>query len=297
MKVLIIDDSPDAVAVARVRLKKDGLDVCVAPDGQTGLDMAASEKPDLILLDIAMPGMSGFEVCHHLKADPNLSMIPVIFLTAMDDTEQKVRGLELGAVDYVTKPFDGFELRARVNAALRTKRFADMLIEHANVDPLTELPNRRALTKQLEKEWARVERHGGSFSLIMVDVDHFKVVNDTYGHSVGDHILRSVAQVLAGECREVDTPARYGGEEFAIVAPNQSTDGATTLAERCRVSLEQMAVEHHQEQIQVTASFGVADSTNADSVIELVEQADACLYEAKAGGRNAVCCHSSAVRS
>ena len=297
MKVLIIDDSPDAVAVARVRLKKDGLDVCVAPDGPTGLEMATAEKPDLILLDIAMPGMDGFEVCHHLKADPSLSVIPVIFLTAMDDTEQKVRGLELGAVDYVTKPFDGFELRARVNAALRTKRFADMLIEHANVDPLTELPNRRALTKQLEKEWARVERHGGSFSLIMVDVDHFKVVNDTYGHSVGDQILRSVAGILAGECREVDTPARYGGEEFAIVAPNQSADGAHTLAERCRESLARAAVDHHGEEIHVTASFGVADSNGADSVIELIEQADASLYQAKNSGRDAVCCHNNTVRS
>jgi len=294
MKVLIIDDSPDAIAIATARLKKDDLQVISAPDGQAGMDAAAAERPDLILLDVAMPGMSGFDVIHQLKGDPDLCMIPVVFVTAMDDTEQKVEGLNLGAVDYVTKPFDAFELRARVQAALRTKRFADMLAEHAHIDPLTELPNRRALMEGLQKEWSRMDRHGGDLSLIMADVDHFKRVNDTYGHSVGDRVLKAVATAIGGQCRNIDIAARFGGEEFAILAPNQVAAAAMTLAERCREAVEQTTVSTDAGLIQVTISMGVADSSDAGTMVELVELADRCLYDAKNAGRNAVRCHHAA---
>ena len=297
MKVLIIDDSPDAAAIATARLKKDNLQVISAGDGPSGLALASAEQPDLILLDVAMPGMSGFDVIRQLKSDPELYLIPVIFLTAMDDVGQKVQGLELGAVDYVTKPFDAFELRARVQAALRTKRFADMLAEHAHIDPLTELPNRRALTEQLQKEWARCERHGGSLTLIMADVDHFKAVNDTYGHSVGDRVLKAVADAIAGECRRVDFAARYGGEEFAILAPSQTAASAMILAQRCREAVEQTRVHTDAGEVGVTISMGVADSDIANTVIELIESADSCLYQAKDAGRNMVrCCNIDSAR-
>ncbi|MHC4986681.1 MAG: GGDEF domain-containing response regulator [Planctomycetota bacterium] len=295
MRVLIIDDSPDAVAIATARLKKDDLEVISASDGPAGMEAAAAERPDLILLDVAMPGMSGFDVIRQLKGDPDLCMIPVIFLTAMDDTEQKVEGLNLGAVDYVTKPFDAFELRARVQAALRTKRFADMLAEHAHIDPLTELPNRRALMEDLQKEWSRMERHGGSLSLIMADVDHFKHVNDTYGHSVGDRVLKAVAAAIDGQCRKIDIAARYGGEEFAILAPNQVAGSAMTLADRCREAVEQTTVSTDAGRVQVTISMGVADSTDAGTTVALVELADRRLYDAKNAGRNVVRCHVSPV--
>ena len=158
-----------------------------------GLKAARSEEPDLILLDLDMPDISGFDVCRSLKADAELCMIPVLFLSGSTTPEDKIVGLDLGAVDYVTKPFDAFELRARVRAALRTKHLQDMLFEHAHIDPLTGLPNRRALMERLQQEWARIERHGGRLSFIMADIDDFKSVNDRFGHHVGDKILQKVA--------------------------------------------------------------------------------------------------------
>ena len=288
MKVLIVDDSPDTIVIAEARLRKDGLEVVSAPDGGTALLLAGTEKPDLILLDVDMPDMTGFEVCRFLKADPKLSHIPVIFLTAMDDVEQKVHGLDLGAVDYVTKPFDSFELRARVQAALRTKRMADMLIKHAQIDPLTELPNRRALTDHLHREWARQDRHGGKFSLVMIDVDHFKRVNDTYGHNVGDRVLKAIATAIGRQCRQDDLAARYGGEEFTLLAVNQDAAAASILAERCRQSVEDTSVRAGDKAIGATISCGVADSSEVGSITNLIELADRRLYQAKQAGRNQV---------
>lgn len=288
MKVLIVDDSPDALVLARARLAREALDVITADGGAAGLEAALAHHPDLILLDVDMPEMSGFDVCRRLKAEADLCMVPVIFLTGSDQTEDKVKGLDLGAVDYVTKPFDAFELRARVNAALRTKHMQDLLIEHASIDPLTEMPNRRALMARLEQEWARILRHSGSLSLIMADIDHFKRVNDTLGHRAGDRVLQSVARALAAQCRQVDLPARYGGEEFAVIVPDQPPDGAHVLAERCREAIASTSIRVEDNEIRVTASFGVAGDTGLSSPVELIEQADEALYHAKHNGRNQV---------
>jgi diguanylate cyclase (GGDEF)-like protein len=288
MKVLIIDDSPDALALAKARLGKEGLDLICADGGKAGLALAASAKPDLILLDLDMPDMSGFDVCRTLKADADLCMIPVIFLSGSGGPEDKVKGLNLGAVDYVTKPFDAFELRARVNAALRTKHMQDLLIEHAKIDPLTGLANRRALMERLGQEWERIQRHGGELSFIMGDVDHFKQVNDAHGHTVGDRALHEVAGAIAGQCRQVDLPCRYGGEEFAIVVPDEPAAGAANLAERCRQAVEAVRLSVGTETVSVTASFGVADASTAASPEALIQQADAALYRAKNAGRNRV---------
>jgi len=170
MKTLIIDDSPDALVVAKARLVKENLDVICAGGGKEGLKMANQERPDLILLDLDMPDMSGFEVCRQLKADAELCMIPVIFLTGSGSLADKIKGLDLGAVDYVTKPFDGIELQARVRAALRTKHLQDLLTKYTQIDPLTELWNRRALEKRLLQEWAKIQRYGGSFAALL----HFR---------------------------------------------------------------------------------------------------------------------------
>ncbi len=288
MKVLIIDDSPDALALAKVRLAKEGFELFFADGGKAGLAMAASERPDLVLLDLDMPDMSGFDVCRSLKADGELCMIPIIFLSGSGGPEDKVKGLNLGAVDYVTKPFDAFELRARVSGALRTKHMQDLLIEHARIDPLTSLANRRGLMERLAQEWARIQRHGGSLSFIMADIDHFKRVNDTHGHTVGDRALQAVADAIAGRCREIDLPSRYGGEEFAIVLPNAAAAGAVTLAERCRQAVEGVEVRVQDSAVHVTASFGVSDAANADSPETMIQRADEALYRAKAAGRNCV---------
>lgn len=288
MKILIVDDSQASLALARARLEQDGLDVVCADGGQAGLDLARREKPDLILLDMDMPDLSGVDVCRALKADRDLCMTPVVFLTAMEDTQQKVAALDSGAVDYITKPFDAFELRARVRAVLRTKRLQDLLIEHASIDPLTELPNRRALMQRLQEAWSRIQRRGGAVSLIMADIDHFKSVNDHYGHSAGDELLRKIAASIAHECRETDFPGRYGGEEFLVVVPDEEAVTAAKLAERCRQSIENLRLRVGESPVGVTASFGVADSRVASSPDDLIELADKSLYGAKEAGRNGV---------
>ena len=289
MKVLIIDDSPEALAVAKARLaNEENLTILCADGGRRGLEVLKAEKPDLVLLDVDMPDISGFDLCRMIKSDPELCMIPIVFLTGIGNAEDKVRGLDLGAVDYIAKPFDAFELRARVRAALRTKHFQDLLIEYAQIDPLTSLPNRRALQERLAQEWDRIMRHGGRISFIMVDLDHFKRVNDVYGHSVGDRVLQEAARVLQGQCRKVDLPVRYGGDEFAIVVPEVAALDAAHLADRCRGDIEKMAVRAGAETAGITASFGVADSDGVGSADALIERADRALFQAKQAGRNAV---------
>ena len=294
MKVLIIDDDPAALEIAQLRLAKEPLEILCAEGGVLGLEMAHREFPDLILLDVDMPDVSGFDVCHALKADRELCMTPILFLSGSIEADDKIRGLDLGAVDYIAKPFDAFELRARVRAALRTKHLQDLLIEHAHIDPLTGLPNRRALMERLQGEWARIERHGGQLSFIMADIDHFKGVNDRYGHEAGDRVLQEVARVLVQQCRKTDLPCRCGGEEFAIIVPDEKASGASVLAERCRRGIAEAAINVGNEKIAATASFGVADSTAADSLESLMAVADKALYQAKSGGRNQVEIHAAA---
>ena len=288
MNILVIDDDCDVLAMVQSRLANECVDLFCAERGEAGLELARRVKPDLILLDVKMPDVSGFDICRALKTDADLCMIPVIFLSASSSADDKVKGLDLGAVDYVTKPFDGFELRARVRAALRTKHLQDLLIEHAHIDPLTGLPNRRALMARLLREWARIERHGGTLSFVMADIDHFKRVNDSYGHGLGDQMLQEIARSIAGQCREVDLPGRYGGEEFAIIVPDESAVTAAHLAERCRRQIEAIRLPAGSQTIRATASFGVAEVTGIASAEALVACADRALYQAKGAGRNRV---------
>jgi two-component system, cell cycle response regulator len=288
VKVLIIDDDPNALEVAKARLTKEGLELICAQGGVAGLKAARSDEPDLILLDLDMPDISGFDVCRALKADGELCMIPVLFLSSSTTADDKIAGLDLGAVDYVTKPFDAFELRARVRAALRTKHLQDMLFEHAHIDPLTGLPNRRALMERLQQEWARIERHGGQLSFIMADIDHFKEINDHYGHNIGDKLLQEVATAISSQCRENDLPARYGGDEFAIIVPGDAAATAVHLAERCRREIAKACVAVHNEVVGAVASFGIADAKGVTSIGILMKRADEALYQAKAAGRNRI---------
>ncbi len=294
MKILIIDDSYDAMALAKVRLGREGHTILCATNGQEGLEAADREAPDLILLDVDMPDMSGFDVCRRLKASPTLFMIPVIFLSGSGGPEDKVRGLDLGAVDFVTKPFDAFELRARVRTALRTKYLQDLLRDFAVIDPLTELSNRRALDERLGQEWTRLVRHGGVLSVIMADIDHFKAVNDQFGHPAGDEVLRQVARLLIQSCRQSDTLARYGGEEFAVVAPETDLVAAAEYADRLRRGICDRPLNVNGQSMTVTISVGVASSVGCETVQELVRAADAALYCAKSAGRNCVKAHQEA---
>jgi two-component system, cell cycle response regulator len=293
MKVLIIDDSPEAIALVKVRLSKDGLDVVCADCGKEGIKAVRRERPDLILLDVDMPDMTGFDVCRMLKAEPDLCMIPVVFLTASDTAEDKVKGLNIGAVDYVTKPFDAFELQARVNAGLRTKYMQDLLSERASVDPLTGLANSRAVNARLAEEWARVERHGRSLSLIIAEMDRFERINSIYGRAAGDRALQVTSETIASQCRQVDMPARCDAGEFFIIVPDEIAKNAAVLAERCQSRVSKMNLKVNDEEIWVTVSFGIADSDGKSGVKDLIESARQALLVAQRTGGNRVVIEAS----
>jgi len=290
MKILLIDDSADALAVARARLANEGHELLCAGGGEEGLSRARAESPDLILLDVDMPVLSGFDVCRLLKADAATVAMPIIFLTGVGSAAEKVMGLDLGAVDYVTKPFDAFELRARVRAALRTKRLQDLLRDSARLDPLTELPNRRALDERLSQECARLGRYGGRLALVMADLDFFKRINDHCGHPVGDEALRSLARLLVAERREADLLARYGGEEFVMILPRTPLREARTVAERIRRTVRD--IDPGSPVLRVSMSIGVAAYPNSNPTMDAVlRSADAALLRAKSAGRNRVYLH------
>jgi two-component system cell cycle response regulator len=294
MKVLVIDDCRQTVTLVKAQLAKEGLDVVSADCGHMGLEAIRHERPDLILLDVSMPDISGFDVCRTLKADSELCDIPVIFLSASDATEDTVRGLNLGAVDYITKPFDALELHARVNAGLRTKYTQDLLIQSTNVDPLTGLPNRKAMTTRLKEEWARVERHGRPLTLIMIEVDQFNRISDSNGRIAGDRALQVTSETIAEQCRRVDLPVRCGGAEFAIIVPDDSAEDSAILAERCQKLISKMQLKVNDEEIWVTASFGIADAAGKKCIKDLTRASCKALHEAKENGGNRVVIERSA---
>lgn len=286
-RILVIDDSPDIHVLVKVRLANQGVQIESAIDAETGLAAARAHPPDLILLDVELPNRDGFSVCAELKNDAATMNVPVIFLTGASTAQDKIRGLDLGATDYVTKPFDPAELRARVRAALRTQALMNLLSKKAMIDGLTGLWNRMYLDARLSAELAAARRSGRPLSCLMLDIDRFKALNDSYGHSFGDEVLRAVGAVLTQGCREEDVVCRYGGEEFTILLPATEIEQAVQLAERLRLAVEARKVMCHQTEVTVTCSFGVADLRGhvPPSVVEL---ADAALYRAKRSGRNRV---------
>ena len=284
-KVLIIDDSKPIHALLRARLAEEPIELHSAFDGESGLTAALNLCPDLILLDVDMPTPDGFEVCRRLKDDPVTMHIPVVFLTGMASTDQKIRGLELGALDYILKPFDPAELRARVRTSLRQKYLLDLLSKKAMIDGLTGLWNRSYFDQQLAAQLALYRRSGYTVSCIIGDVDQFKGINDTFGHPVGDEALRAIAQILQSNCRLEDIVCRYGGEEFAVICPNTAAIKAGILAERLRESIAGLTMSHRRTPIQLTCSFGVADPSSCPDR-SMIDAADQALYQAKQTGRN-----------
>lgn len=295
-QVLIVDDCElvhRLLGTLLTSLDGSAVSVLHAFDAEQGFWFAKRAKPDLILLDVAMPRVSGFELCKALKHEAASTHIPVIFISGEADSTDKVRGLDLGAIDYITKPFDHAELRARVRAALRTKRLIDLLDATAQVDALTGLRNRNYFNQRLEEEMLAVQRYGRVLSLVLLDIDHFKKCNDKYGHLFGDNVLQSVAEVLKAVVREVDAPCRYGGEEFALILPETDVTSAILVADRLREATSKLEFQCHSEHFQVTASFGVSSTElclfpSSLSSRQLIQTADEALYEAKERGRNRV---------
>ena len=303
-RVLVVDDHEDNVELLRMRLEAWGFRADVEMDGAAALAHIERNPPDLVLLDVMMPVIDGIEVARRVKSNPNLPFIPIIMQTALDSTESKVEGLEAGADDYITKPIDFAELKARIQSMLRIKRLQEALEERERellevnerlrqvsiTDGLTGLDNRRHLEERLTEAFEHGERLGEPFSCVMCDIDKFKSVNDTYGHQVGDAVLRQMADILRGEAREIDRVGRYGGEEFMLLLPGTVLDAAVTFAERVRKAVESHTFSFEGGTLQRTASFGVSAWPHPRVVDSdtLVRAADDALYVAKESGRNKV---------
>ncbi|MFP5513447.1 MAG: diguanylate cyclase domain-containing protein, partial [Alphaproteobacteria bacterium] len=259
-KILVVDDIPSNVHVLS-RILKDDYDIYFATDGEKALDLVQARMPDLVLLDIMMPGMDGFEVCRRIKADPATHDIPVIFISAKSEVEDETRGLEVGAIDFITKPISPPIVKARVRNHLLLKRQTDLLRSLSFLDGLTGIANRRRFDDAMTREWRRCARSHLPLSLIILDVDHFKTFNDQYGHQVGDECLRVVAEVLSDRTRRPsDLVARYGGEEFVCLLPETDGPGATRVAEGFRGGVAERRIPHAQSPVApfVTISLGVA---------------------------------------
>jgi len=292
-RILIVDDERYNIKVLTSFLRQD-YKIMAAKTGEQALNAAQGiNPPDLILLDIMMPGLDGYEVCKKLKADSRTMHIPVIFVTALDASDDEAKGFEIGAVDYITKPFKPVIVKARVRTHIQLKRKTDLLDRMALLDGLTEIPNRRNFDITLEKETKRATRNKSFLSLILMDIDFFKKYNDHYGHVAGDSCLRQVAKTVEGvKKRASDFAARYGGEEFAMILPGTDIKGAMQIAENVRSAVVALNIQHTTSDVAeyVSLSLGVATilPDQEMSSIELIKSADASLYQAKANGRNCV---------
>lgn len=291
--ILIVDDISSNIQVLANALQAD-YRIKVATSGQRALEICRSESPpDLILLDIMMPDMDGYEVCRELKSDAETSSIPIIFVTALSDVSDEEKGLNLGAVDYITKPFHLPIVKVRVRNHLNLKLKTDLLEEMSHIDGLTHIANRRNFDEVLDKEARRVARIAQPISLIMLDIDFFKLFNDNYGHGLGDECLMQVAKAMRGVIkRPNDLLARYGGEEFAVILPETPLEGALKVAEELRLVVEALAFPHAYSEVSdyVTISLGVASNEfdQQISIDKVLKQADQALYRAKELGRNQV---------
>jgi len=293
--ILVVDDDEHIRTLMRIQLGLRGYEVIEAANGQEALDACAKGGIELALLDIEMPGLDGYEVLTRIKADERLREVPVVLVTARTLAGDVVRGLGLGAHDYLRKPFESSELLARTDAAIKIKHLQDELRQRnaeldraSRLDPLTEVHNRRHLNDQLDILSSASVRHGTPLGVVMVDVDLFKDVNDSLGHAAGDQVLRVIAARLRRTTRREDVLGRWGGEEFLILAPLTDLTGTRALAERIRAAVALHPVEIDDgATITVTVSLGCASGAGADAG-ELVADADAALYRAKAAGRNRV---------
>lgn len=290
--VLVVDDEKQNRDLLAELLKHD-CRVILAKNGAQAIDRAHELQPDLILLDVVMPEMSGHQVIQALKHDDSTRQIPVIFISALDSPEDEEHGLDLGAVDYITKPFHPSIVRKRVRNHLLSVHHRHLLENLAKIDSLTEIANRRRYDEALENEWRRCTRSGTPLSLAIIDVDHFKAYNDRLGHAAGDTVLRSVAHTLSGFMRRPgDLVARYGGEEFMLLLPQVDAQAAQRIGEEIRHAVEALHLAHPHSQASpyVTISLGGTTILPGGSQVNprFFQHADEALYQAKSAGRNRV---------
>ena len=294
-KILVVDDVIRNIQVIAGHLDEENYDLTIAKSGMAALEAVGHEIPDLILLDINMPGITGFEVCKRLQSDPKTKKIPIIFLTARVDSEDLVKGFELGAVDYLTKPFNQAKLKARVKNHLELSRLRLELIEKnillakaATTDPLTGLYNRREIIDKLSEEKGRIDRGGKESTIILTEIDDFKKVNDNYGHDGGDFVLVEVSRRIEAITRNEDHIARWGGEEFLIFLPDTELAKGLILAEKIRSEIENYTFRFKEDSIPVTLTLGVSHLHKQNSIDDSITNADLAMYEGKNTGKNRV---------
>jgi len=291
--ILIVDDEVSNIIILSDILDED-YDVMVLRDGRDVVDTVESDMPDLILLDIVMPEMDGYEVIKALKSSKLTKDVPVIFITGLDDIEAEEKGLELGAADYISKPFHAPIVKLRVNNQIKILDQVHTILRLSMHDQLTGLPNRRNFESRMSYEWGRANREKTPLSLLMIDVDNFKKYNDSFGHQQGDVALISVVNSFGQALkRPGDFAVRWGGEEFIVLLPNTNLNGAVDVAEQIRSGVEATEIPGENNlSKKVTVSIGVHTLTHDQDVTidELISSADTALYEAKNAGRNRVCC-------
>lgn len=302
IKILVVDDTPENLEIAGTVLEENNYDVYAADSGAVALELLENTLFDLILLDIMMPGMDGFETFQQIRKNEQWKDIPVIFLTAKVDIESIVKGFKYGAVDYIKKPFNSLELAVRVKNHVELKKIREELgnknkmleesqvkLEHlATTDELTGLLNRREIKRLMEYEKNRFDRNGKDFSIILGDIDFFKKVNDNYGHDCGDYILKEVSEIITETIRKQDYLCRWGGEEMLILMPESGGKEALAAAERIRKDIESAVFRYNSKVINVTITLGIAVFSGEGTIEKLIDNADKAMYKGKTSGRNQV---------
>jgi diguanylate cyclase (GGDEF)-like protein len=290
-KILVVDDDVFSANLIDSCLRSAGFMSSYCCDSQKALDMIAAELPDLIVMDVVMPGIDGFDLCRRVRAHPAMQLTPIIFVTRRGDVEQRVAGLEAGGNDYIAKPFEPQELVARVRSHLqRLSALRDMAIR----DGLTRCYNHKYFKMRLTQEIARCRRYQNELALALLDVDHFKDINDSHGHPAGDQVLSHLGDLVQASVRSTDVVARYGGDEFGLLFVEAGTKEANAISSRLleRIALHNRAMPHPDENceplIPVTVSVGVTGLLPDDTLESLIKRADVALYEAKTSGRNQV---------
>jgi len=300
-RILVVDDNRDNLEIIATRLRFRGYHVDEATGGEEALAAVRSDPPDLVLLDVMLPGIDGYEVSRRIRSDDNLPYVPIILVTARDSTQDKIMGLDAGADDYLTKPINFPELEARVRSTLRIKRLQDELedknreLERMSItDGLTGLFNHRHIHDLLDEEFERAKRTGERLTVAMFDLDRFKAVNDTHGHQAGDRVLQQTAGILRNTAREIDRIGRYGGEEFMAILPQTGIEDGEVFVERVRREVARHPFDIGPGgPICMTVSAGVASYPfpGIDDPEMLIRRADQALYAAKQAGRNRVVRH------
>jgi diguanylate cyclase (GGDEF)-like protein len=300
--ILLVEDDKLQAEITKDYLVKYGYKVLIAVDGKSAIKTLSSQNVDLVLLDVVLPDISGYDVCRWIKVNDSTRFLPVIMLTIKGSTKDKVEGLRIGADDYLPKPYNEIELNARIYASLRVKSLRDELIRKnqqleevltklekiAITDPLTGLFNRRYFESVIEKEFNKTVRYKTPTSCLVIDIDYFKRINDNYGHRKGDEVLKEIARLIKDCLRKVDTIARWGGEEFVILMPGTDSQKAYVAAERIKDTIEKNSFSGINEKITISIGISSIPSEYIDSAEKFIDTADNALYEAKAKGRNLI---------